>query len=38
MQEFISQTEKFVFFMIFSQSEKNVAATSMASAIDLSMQ
>jgi hypothetical protein len=34
----ISQTGKFVFFMIHSQSEKKVVATSMASAVDLSMQ
>jgi hypothetical protein len=34
----ISQTEKFVFFMIHSQSERKVAATSMASMTDLSMQ
>jgi hypothetical protein len=32
----ISQTMKFVFFMIFSQSERKVATTSMASAADLS--
>jgi hypothetical protein len=34
----ISQTGKFVFFMILSQSEKNIVATSRASAIDLSTQ
>jgi hypothetical protein len=34
----ISQTEKFVFFMIRSQSERKVVATSMASTIDLSTQ
>jgi hypothetical protein len=34
----ISQTEKFVFFMILSQSEQKVTATSMASAQGLSMQ
>jgi hypothetical protein len=34
----ISQTEKFVFFMIHSQSERKVATTSMASMTDLSMQ
>jgi hypothetical protein len=34
----ISQTGKFVFFMIHSQSERKVAATSMASATDLSTQ
>ena len=34
----ISQTEKFVFFVIHSQSEKKVVATSMAFATDLSMQ
>jgi hypothetical protein len=34
----ISQIGKFVFFMIRSQSEKNIAATSMACATDLSMQ
>jgi hypothetical protein len=34
----ISQTEKFVFFMIHAQSEWKVATTSMASMIGLSMQ
>jgi hypothetical protein len=34
----ISQTEKFVFFMIHSQSEQKVTTTSMASAQGLSMQ
>jgi hypothetical protein len=34
----ISQTEKFVFFVIRSQSEKNIRATSKASATDLSTQ
>jgi hypothetical protein len=33
----ISQTENFVFFVIFSQSERNIVATSMASVTDLSM-
>jgi hypothetical protein len=37
-KKFISQTGKFVFFMIHSQSEWKVAATSMASMSDLSMQ
>jgi hypothetical protein len=34
----IYHTRKFVFFVIFSQSERNVTTTSMASATDLSMQ
>jgi hypothetical protein len=34
----ISQTRKFVFFMIQSQSERKVAATSMAFVVDLSTQ
>jgi hypothetical protein len=34
----ISQTRKFVFFVIHSQSEQKVAATSMAFVADLSMQ
>jgi hypothetical protein len=34
----ISQTGKFVFFVILSQSERNIAATSMASMINLSTQ
>jgi hypothetical protein len=33
----ISQTEKFVFFVIHAQSERKVATTSMASATGLSM-
>jgi hypothetical protein len=33
-----SQTKKFVFFVIHSQSEKNIAATSKAYAADLSTQ
>jgi hypothetical protein len=34
----ISQTEKFVFFMIHSQSETNIAATSKSFVVDLSTQ
>jgi hypothetical protein len=34
----MSQARKFVFFMIHSQSEQKVAATSMASANDLFME
>jgi hypothetical protein len=34
----ISQTKKFVFFMILSQSERKIAATSRAFAVDLSTQ
>jgi hypothetical protein len=34
----ISQTVKFVFFVIHSQSERNIAATSRASMVDLSTQ
>jgi hypothetical protein len=37
-RKFISQTGKFVFFVILSQSERNIATTSRASATNLSTQ
>ena len=37
-KKFISQTEKFVFFVIRSRSERKIGATSRASMVDLSTQ